>query len=427
MKRWILRWAALLTISCNGLCAAQEGQLRLQLGSEGTVWAGQQITLNLDLLTTGQSFSNISFNLPAVEKAFLLQTDSSSIKLTERIDGQSWQVLRYSLALYAQTDGALMVPSFPVRFSSSSSFGAEPVAFDLSTPEISIEVIWPPGANPDALLVTTSDLKLEYQWAIPEPPIEAGDAVRLTVKRSAADISGMLMPELPVTAPAGMAAYPDPPEISDRSNRGQLRGTRSDQVTWVVEKPGQYRLPAIAFEWWNPQDERLETRVISGQSLSVAGAAPAQDETEANASSIPTALVISAMTLLILAFVLRPALVKAREQATERRKHSEVYLFDQVRKAAKDNDPQKTDQAIAHWLAQSPVKASSLSALADQFQNPTLKAQAVKLQEALIDGKTAWQGLELMKHLQATRSSMAVKAKASPTSLPAQLNPGAQC
>lgn len=249
------------------IALAQDGRVRLQLGTEGTLWAGQQVTLDLDLLTNGMSFSEIHFNIPAVEGAFLLQTDSSTVKLTERIDGESWQVLRYPLALYPQAGGELRIPPLQVRFRTAERFGAEPVVFDLETKAMTVVVAWPPGAPEGSLVVTTRDFDLSYNWTPVDGSLRPGEAVTLEVRRRAADTSAMLLPPLPRFETEGLASYPEAPEINDRSNRGALTGERHDRVTWVVEKAGAYRIPGIRFQWWDPHAERLREQLVPGMSF----------------------------------------------------------------------------------------------------------------------------------------------------------------
>ena len=113
----------LLMIS-DGILASDnlQGEIRLQPAREGTVWVGQELELNLDLLSTGFSFGGQHFNLPEVSGAYLLQADSSTVKLSEQRDGETWQGLRYSLLLYPQREGQLSVPSFEVSFTASAGY-----------------------------------------------------------------------------------------------------------------------------------------------------------------------------------------------------------------------------------------------------------------------------------------------------------------
>ena len=79
-----------------------KAKVTISVQQNGEVWRGQQVTLNLDLKTTGFSFSNTHFNLPEVSGAFLMQTDTTTIKSSKTIEGVAWQIIRYPLALYPQ-------------------------------------------------------------------------------------------------------------------------------------------------------------------------------------------------------------------------------------------------------------------------------------------------------------------------------------
>lgn len=268
---------ALLLAGVPAPACAQEARVRAAIGAEETPWAGQQVTLDLDLLTDGTSFSDVQFNLPDVEGAFLLRVDSSTIKRTERIDGETWQVIRYPLALFPQAPGRIEVPPIDVRFAVTERFGVPPKAFELATGPVSFEVAWPPGAPAGSLVVSTRDFRVEHAWQGPEGVVKAGDAMSLAVTRRAADISAMLLPPLPVFETEGLGAYPEAPEVADRSERGALTGERTDRVTWVVERPGTYEIPGIRFQWWDPVNERLREHTVPGRTIEAQpAAAPAQ-------------------------------------------------------------------------------------------------------------------------------------------------------
>lgn len=269
--------------------AAGQADVTVSLGTEDVPWVGQQVTVNLDLKTDDLSFANVFFNLPAVEGAFLLRTDSTTVKLTERRDGEDWQVLRHPVALFPQADGEVTVPAFAVRFDTTAGFGSEATSHAMTTEPLTVTVRRPPGAADETIVVTSRDHALEQDWASPPEPVEAGDAFTLTVHRRAADISAMLLPPLPVYETAGLAAYPAAPEIQDRANRGQLVGERTDRVTWVVERPGDYTIPAIRFQWWDPGAERLRDERVAGVSFR-AEPAPGEARTADTASAPPGAV-----------------------------------------------------------------------------------------------------------------------------------------
>ena len=268
--------AAALIVLGGSVHAAEspEGELRFLAGDQAPAWVGQKVELYLELWSDGFSFGEQHFVLPEVPGAFLLQGDANTVKLTESRQGVTWQGLRYTLFLYPQRAGELSVPPFDVRFTVRAGFGAEPSEFRFRTDALGIEARLPRGARPGELLVTTTEFSLQGSWDRSPPTegplqLQTGDALTLEVSRRAADVPGMVFQPLPRRGIEGLGEYPAAPVVSDRVNRGELVGTRSDSVTFICEKPGRYVIPEWRFSWWDPVREELSERVIPEMTLEV--------------------------------------------------------------------------------------------------------------------------------------------------------------
>lgn len=265
---------ALLALSAPAT-AQEQAEVRIVAGRDDPQWVGAKIPVYLELWTDSMIFSNQSFVVPEVSGAWLLQADSSTVKLTERRQGTTWQGLRYTLSLYAQRAGTLEVPPFEVRFSTRAAFRAEPVMHEFTTQSLEVEARLPPGLAEAGSLVTTSAFDFDAAW---EPALDddqgvlelqTGDALVLTVKREAEDVPGMAFSPLPEMEIEGLGIYADPPRIDDRVDRGDLTGTRADRVTVVCEQPGSYVLPAMEFQWWDPGRETLRRETVAAVTLNV--------------------------------------------------------------------------------------------------------------------------------------------------------------
>jgi hypothetical protein len=370
------------------------------------IWAGQQVTLNLDLKTTGFSFSDSHFNLPDVPGAFLMQTDTTTVKMTETIDGQSWQIIRYPLAIYPQKAGQLEIPSIAVRFSTSAGFGSPSIPFEFQTKPLALTIKSPPGVKEGDLLITTRSFRLDYQWQPESGTAQTGDAFTLTVKRRAHDISAMLLPPLPVFRAEGLAAYPQAPEVNDKTNRGDLTGERTDTIIWVVEKPGAYDIPGIRFQWWDPDSRELKQQIIPGLKLDILPS-PA-DKVAADASDVTGQSGNHYFWLLVAVFMAATAAFlylrfgrKAPGQAVD----TEKSTFATLQKACKSNHIGQTHSALHAWIAQSSPALSpnsrpvTLSEFAWACDDTQLAAEFEQLQEALIATDSNWQGSELLNSL----------------------------
>jgi hypothetical protein len=377
------------------------------------IWAGQQVTLNLDLKTTGFSFSNSHFNLPEVSGAFLMQTDTTTVKMSERIDGEAWQIVRYPLALYPQKAGQLKVPSINVRFKTSAEFGSTEKAFEFQTEPLDLTIKLPPGVKDGDLVITTTSFELDYDWQPETGAAKTGDAITLTVTRRANDISAMLLPPLPVYRTAGLAAYPQAPEINDKTNRGDLTGERIDSIIWVVEEPGLYNIPGIRFQWWDPNSHELKQQIIPGLSLDIVSSTRGQIVAETDEGS---ELLSKGFIWLLLAIFMVSAAIflwpgigrKSSGQAVD----SEKSTFAALQKACRSNHPGQTHSALHEWIDWSaPVvppdsRSMTLSEFAHANDDARLTTEFKQLEEALISSDSNWRGDGLLRSLLHVRSKI---------------------
>jgi hypothetical protein len=92
--------------------------------------------------------------------------------------------------------------------------------------------------------------------------LKVGDALTLTITRRARHVPGMVFSPLPEFTIDGLQDYPDAPHVNDQINRGELVGTRTDTVTFICEREGEYEIPGIRFQWWDPENEVLEEEVL---------------------------------------------------------------------------------------------------------------------------------------------------------------------
>jgi len=387
------------------------------------VWAGQQVTVNLDLKTTGFSFSNTHFNLPDVSGAFLMRTDTTTIKFSENTDGETWQVIRYPLALYPQRAGQLEIPPITVRFNTSAGFGRSKTAFEFQTEPLQMAVKLPPGVKEGALLVTTASFELDHDWQPGSGSAKTGDAFTLTVTRHAEDISAMLLPPLPVFHAEGLAAYPQAPEVNDKTNRGDLTGERIDSIIWVAEKPGSYNIPGIRFQWWDPNSRELKQQTIPGLILDVQPS-PA-DETATGTIDKPAQsgrnqlwLLAVAMAVFSVGFLWYRFGRKASGQVIE----TEKSAFASLQKACKSNNAPQTHSALYGWLAWSNPRVT-LSEFARSQNDTPLSTELEQLQETMVSTDNNWQGDKLLSSLQRIRRNINMRKTVQSKASLAPLNP----
>jgi len=239
-----------------------------------------------------------------------------------------------------------------------------------------------------------------------------------------------LLPPLPVYRAAGLAAYPQAPDINDETNRGDLTGERIDSIIWVLEKPGSYAIPGIRFQWWDPDHRELRQQIIPGLKLDVLPSASSSNT--ANIATGPesadgkqiwlAATVLIALMLVVIWFRYGS---RTKKQSLD----SELSSFAALQKACKGGSPAQTHLALHAWLASAlPTRLPTLrSVTLDEFSrdygDPGLATHLDQLQEAAISKNTDWQGCELLNSLQRVRRSMKNEKKLQLNNHLSPLNP----
>ena len=412
MNRRLCKFILLTGLLLPASALAQDDEVKaavtISVEQVQEVWAGQQVTLNLDLKTTGFSFSNSHFNLPEINGAFLMQTDTTTIKLTEKIDNRDWQIVRYPLALYPQKSGQIEIPSIDVRFTTSAGFGKTEKNFEFQTRALELEVKLPPGVNPGDMVITTSSFELDHSWQPAAGSTKTGDAITLTVNRRAEDISAMMLPPLPVFRTAGLATYPQTPDVEDKTDRGDLTGERVDSITWVVESPGQYEIPGIRFQWWDPVSSELKEQIIPGLNLDIppTGAdttASATAETRQKGSKKLLLMLVAAGLLAIALWF------GFKRNSPGQHQNTEKAVFATLAKACKSNQAGQALSAIYAWLEcysietgqrPRPLTLDDFTRIADDKQ---LATELDGLQATIVATTDHWKGDDLLRSMQRFR------------------------
>ncbi len=411
--RWAIRVLAMCLLAFSLLpysnAHAVDGRVRASLGDNNQIWVGQRVLLNVDLLTTGFSFSEQRFTLPEISGALLLESGGTTIKLTERLDGETWQILRYEFSLFPQRTGNLEVPPISVSFTTSEGFGKEPTVFESQTNPLQLEIATPPGVSPTEHIITTSDFNLQVSVDPSATEFTVGDALTRQVMRQAVDISGMAFPPLPTPRIDGVASYPKEPDVSDRSERGELIGTRTESTTFVLQQSGPVTIPGATLTWWDPTQQTLHTETIPELNLEVAPnaalqptAVPASQQAWQFINQYPRVLVGALSVISGFIFLCWRFGRQWREQWRAwriRKRKVEKALYQLLIKACKRNDPKNAFKAFVEWRTALTNMAQQQGALSTFKTNlradETLSGEWVTLQQALVQSDATWSGIPL--------------------------------
>ncbi len=241
-------------------------RIRAYVEPEQRFYVGQQVRFYVEILT--DSWFTIAPAYPEVRVpgAVAIDPERFSTNLTVSEGGRTYSGQRHGYLVYPQRVGSLTIPAVSVSF--AAAIDAKPSqTITLTTQPVKIEAVMPPGVENAVGLITATNVKLSEQLQPTKLELKVGDSIQRSVTVSADDIQALVLPPIEFAAVEGLAAYPGEPELRNQTNRGQYKATRTDTVTYIVEQAGEYTLPSIALQWFDPESGRLRKPALPEQSF----------------------------------------------------------------------------------------------------------------------------------------------------------------
>lgn len=283
-RRWPGMFWAMLA-ACISLPALGEsiadleaaGRLRIVSAiapGEGIV-PGQHVELSLEIATDTWFTSGTRIGIPEIPGLVIVQTEQFAINASESRDGKTWVMQRWTLDIFPQRAGDFTLGPLAVDVQVSAGDEGD-VTGTLHSPTQRFSVALPESLAQVKQWVAAPAFTVSQSFDRPLDTLAVGDAFEQEIRFEATDVLAMMLPEYPAPRQAGLAAYPAPPELETSSNRGQILASRSVQISYVVEQPGQFVLPARDFFWWNTQRAQLTLLSVPETRIDVAGEATSQ-------------------------------------------------------------------------------------------------------------------------------------------------------
>jgi hypothetical protein len=307
--------------------------------SQGDIYVQQQI-----LYTT-----RLYYRVPLIEGSFTdPKTDDAVIQqlgedkqYNTTIDGQSYQVLERSFAIFPEHSGKLTIAptvfsgravsatgrrsslgrmdslieqmlsrsGFNERFFGGTPFGDPGKRVRLASDTLTLDVKPRPDGYSGAHWLPTQKLVIQDSWTDSPPVIRAGEPVTRTLTLEAKGLEASQLPHLKLEGTDTLRVYPEQPELSNRTDGDWVYGRSEQRFTYVASQPGRIALPAVQVSWWDSVNHKQQNTVLpawevkveagSGTSAAPASAsgaetAPARDATQPNSTAttaiaLPTA------------------------------------------------------------------------------------------------------------------------------------------
>jgi hypothetical protein len=422
-------WLAIVLLWPLLALAEPRVQVDTRLSPPGPYLVGSTLRLEVDLL------SNTWFTQapqPAdlqLAGALVSPPNGQADKLSLQRDGESWFGLRLSYLISPTAAGDFNIP--PLTFQLQVGQGQGPYSVQSAPQHFSARAA--PSSNaPQALLLSAQQLRFSQVVTPSATPLRVGDSLTRLLRVEAEGAQAMLIPPAEFARPAHLKAYPQAPLVSTLDDgRGAIRGgRREDSISYIIEQPGHYQLPAMHLQWWDSHAATLRSASVAAVSFeALAGApAPLAFDLQADLQRLGHGLRIqlsvanlglgAALGLLLLLLYLGRAWLSQQWQRLHAWlgrcwrawRASEGYAWQQLRTALRQQSLPLPLPALYRWLTRSHI-GPHLRAL--QAQLPDAAAQALEraLQQRYGGAASGIPSTELAASLRTLRRRLCAQAR----------------
>jgi len=249
---------------------ADKLRIKIWIKPQENIIAGQQIDLQIEIATDSWFRGGTRIAPVEIEDAIVLQRETFAVNSTRFEDNKNWTVQLWTLVIYPQRSGIFEIPAISLKLSVADE-NNQPIIGGIDTELFSFSATIPEQMLDKSDWIATSRFHVDDSFNKSLDGLKPGDTVTRTISMSADNLPAMMLPGVNVDTTAGIATYPRPPRLEDKVNRGEYLAERSQEITYVFERQGEYQFPAQIYYWWNLQSQLMETIELKAYAFNIGG------------------------------------------------------------------------------------------------------------------------------------------------------------
>lgn len=257
-------------------------QIKSWIESAQSIVVNQQINLAIEIATDQWFSGGTRIGRLEIDDAVVLRREQFAVNSTRREQGATWSVQLWNITIYPQREGVFEIPAMRLSLSVAGEDGkpvigelyTKPIGFTATVPE-ALAALSPADARGTTWVASPSfsvEENYSQSHARELQNLQAGDAVRRNIAFKAENVAAMMLPAFTVREQEGLAIYRRPPRLNDNINRGVYQAQRSETITYVIEKSGDYIVPERTYYWWDLTSQTLKTVTLPEQRISTTSA-----------------------------------------------------------------------------------------------------------------------------------------------------------
>jgi hypothetical protein len=339
--------------------------------SRSSVYVQESFRVTITVMTPSWFTAPPEFSNLQIPEAFILPFDQTVPRMFT-IGKKQYAGIQFYYIVFPYKSGRFTVPPFPIQVTGPPEGSAVSQKWKLRTREIPFTVKAVPASVQAGDWLVAKNVFVSESWNKSLTHLKVGDVLERTDLIDARGTLPQFIPPFPLDSIDWASEYPRDPVLRDERNDEDVNGSRTQKTIYLLEKAGDFIVPALNVRWWNPRQERMFSKptrpirihIYDNKNLGILktltdslSAKPQQSNAEVNAGGkkmlgLPWYLfsmfLLDGLLCLIVVFILSNHITDIIRKKMIDYRSSEKYWFTQFIKSK--NGPRLVlDQFYAWW------------------------------------------------------------------------------
>ncbi|MXV53247.1 hypothetical protein GS399_19955 [Pedobacter sp. HMF7647] len=224
-----------------------------------SVYVQQPFKVTYTIMTETWFTAPVDWDDLQIPNAFIIPFDRTMPGMFD-VNGKQFAGIQFYFIVFPYKPGHFTLPAINIVATTPPVGESVAKKINIKTQQLSYVVKPLPGGSKSSEWLVAKDVAITQSWNRSLKNLKVGDVLKRTIVINARGTLPQFIPELKKDSLDWASAYPGPASLEDTRDEYDANGRRTETVTYLLEKEGNFTFPSVSLRWWNPVAGRMYAR-----------------------------------------------------------------------------------------------------------------------------------------------------------------------
>ena len=224
-----------------------------------SVYVQQPFKITITVLTATWYTAPLDFENIQIPSAFIMSFDQTTPGIF-KINGKQFAGLQFYFIVFPYKEGNFTIPAIDITATTPPEGSAVSTKIKLKTSPTAFIVKPIPENMKDENWLVAKNVNIRESWNKSLQNLKVGDVVERTITIDASGTLPQFIPQLQKDSLDFASSYLQDADLKDERNDYDANGRLTQSMVYLLEKEGDFTIPAVQVKWWNPLSSRVYSR-----------------------------------------------------------------------------------------------------------------------------------------------------------------------